>query len=309
MKPLLYGIGLLVAIVIATMPVLAEEVAKPVISVESLYMGLSGGPLRQAKLVTLPKGTLLRAGTVTITEKDLTDELAKAKPGLQDQLKKHQFFLLEELAIEALLCVEARAWATQEKREVKESDEAVIRAYLQSVAGKATVTDDELQAFHAANKDLLGGAAYEAVEMNLRSYLLGRKQQEAVDGHIQRISERVPIEVDATWVSTQAAQSLDNPVDKARRAGKPALVDFGASGCGPCDMMEPILKDLKQSHADQCTVLYVDVREEQVLAARYGVQGIPVQVFFDKDGKEVFRHVGFFPKDSILEKLAELGVK
>jgi len=56
-------------------------------------------------------------------------------------------------------------------------------------------------------------------------------------------------------------------------------------------------------------VLFVHVREEQVLAARYGVQSIPVQVFFDKDGREVFRHVGFFPQEELEKKLAEMGVK
>jgi len=46
-----------------------------------------------------------------------------------------------------------------------------------------------------------------------------------------------------------------------------------------------------------------------VLAARYGIGSIPVQVLFDKDGKERFRHVGFFPQDEIEKKLAEMGVK
>jgi thioredoxin 1 len=45
------------------------------------------------------------------------------------------------------------------------------------------------------------------------------------------------------------------------------------------------------------------------LAARYGIQSIPVQIFFDKDGKEVFRHVGVFPQEEIEKKLAEMGVK
>jgi len=98
-------------------------------------------------------------------------------------------------------------------------------------------------------------------------------------------------------------------VDKARASGKPSMVDFGASGCRPCEMMVPILADLKKKFEGKLNVEFVHVREEQVLAARYAIQAIPVQVFFDKDGKEVFRHVGFFPQAEIEKKLAELGVK
>ncbi len=56
-------------------------------------------------------------------------------------------------------------------------------------------------------------------------------------------------------------------------------------------------------------MLFFHVREEQFLAARYGIQSIPVQVFFDANGKEVSRHTGFFPQAECEKKLAELGVK
>ena len=56
-------------------------------------------------------------------------------------------------------------------------------------------------------------------------------------------------------------------------------------------------------------MLFVHVGQEQILAARYGIQTIPMQVFFDKDGKEVFRHVGFWPQEEIEKKLAEMGVQ
>jgi len=109
-------------------------------------------------------------------------------------------------------------------------------------------------------------------------------------------------------LAKQAVLARDNPVDKARDSGKPSLVDFGATGCGPCDMMTPILENLKVKYEGKLNVLFVHVRERQILGAKYGIQTIPVQVFFDKDGKEVFRHVGFFPQEEIERKLAEMGV-
>jgi thioredoxin 1 len=110
-------------------------------------------------------------------------------------------------------------------------------------------------------------------------------------------------------VKDQATLARDNPVDRARMSGRPSLVDFGATGCRPCDMMAPILADLKKKYHDELNVIFVHVRKEQILAARYGVQGIPEQVFFDRDGKEVFRHTGFFPQDEIEKKLKAMGVR
>jgi thioredoxin 1 len=87
------------------------------------------------------------------------------------------------------------------------------------------------------------------------------------------------------------------------------MVDFGADGCRPCDMLKPILESLKTDYDGKANILFVHVRDEQVLATRYGIDMIPVQIFFDKDGNEVFRHVGFWPKDQIVAKFVEMGVK
>ena len=302
------SISLLLAVCMTALSLQAAEVAVPP-TVESVYLGLSSGTLREAKLVTLPDNVLLRAGTTTITQDQVTAEITTAKPALRAQLTANQFFLLEQLSIQALLLLEARDWAIKMEIPKQEDDMTVIRAYLQSIAENATVSREEMTAFYTANSDMFGDLPFEAVENDLHNYLLDEKKQSIVDAHIRTLGTRVAIEVDAGWTSVQAVQALDNSVDKVRRSGKPAMVDFGASGCGPCDMMAPLLKALQQEYAERCTILYVDVREEQLLAARYGVQAIPEQVFFDKDGKEVFRHTGYYPREQILAKLAELGVE
>lgn len=89
----------------------------------------------------------------------------------------------------------------------------------------------------------------------------------------------------------------------------PSLVAFGAQGCGPCDMMTPILEELRLEYTGRCNILFVSVAELQILAARYYISSIPVQAFFDNSGKEVFRHDGFFSKEQIVTKLAETGVQ
>ena len=97
-------------------------------------------------------------------------------------------------------------------------------------------------------------------------------------------------------------------VDKARLCGKPTMVEFGAAGCVPCDMMQPILDKLRKKFPDKLNVVFVHVGENQLLGARFGVRSIPVQVFYDQKGKEAFRHVGFFAEEKILKQLMELGV-
>jgi len=117
------------------------------------------------------------------------------------------------------------------------------------------------------------------------------------------------IRVNREWVKAQYALAKDNPVDKARRSGKPTMVEFGAKGCVPCDMMQPILDNLKKKFPDRLNVVFVHVGENQVLGARYGIRSIPVQVFFDQNGQEVSRHVGFYAEKEVLKQLAKLGVK
>ena len=87
------------------------------------------------------------------------------------------------------------------------------------------------------------------------------------------------------------------------------MVEFGATGCVPCDMMQPILANLRKKYKDRLNVVFVHVGREQILGARYGIQSIPVQVFFNATGREVFRHVGFYPQAEIEKKLSDMGIR
>ena len=72
--------------------------------------------------------------------------------------------------------------------------------------------------------------------------------------------------------------------------------------------MAPILEELKTKYAGKANVLFIHVQEQPVLAERYGITTIPVQVFFDKDGREVYRNNGVMSREQIETKFAELGV-
>jgi thioredoxin-related protein len=68
------------------------------------------------------------------------------------------------------------------------------------------------------------------------------------------------------------------------------------------------LLDLEKRFSGKMNIVFVHVHHFPFLASRYRINSIPVQVFFDKTGKEVFRHVGFYPQTEIEKKLAEMGV-
>lgn len=277
--------------------------------VKDVYPLLTTGMIMEARLTSLPAGVLLKAGSVEITTKDLDVEVAKAPESVRPQLVKNSFFLLEQVATRSLLNSGVTTWADKNKKKFDDNSPLLLTSYFDLLTDKIATTDAEVQEFYDKNKDMVGGASFEQVKNELKRYILQQKRQEAVDAHITSIGKRTTIDVDKAWVEKQYASAMDNPVNKARMSGKPSLVDFWADGCIPCDMMTPVLGSLTKEYEGKLNVLFVHVRKEQILAARYGIQTIPVQIFFDKDGKEIFRHTGFFPKDQIVAKLIEIGVK
>ena len=88
----------------------------------------------------------------------------------------------------------------------------------------------------------------------------------------------------------------------------PRLVDLGAGKCIPCKQMKPILAELTRDYADQFSVVFIDVWENREEGPKYGIRMIPTQIFYGADGKELFRHEGFYAKKDILAKWRELGV-
>jgi len=88
----------------------------------------------------------------------------------------------------------------------------------------------------------------------------------------------------------------------------PRLVDVGADKCIPCVMMAPILEELKKEYAGVLDVEFVDVWKNPNAAKQYGVRGIPTQIFYDANGKELKRHFGYISKQGVLDEFKKLGI-
>ncbi|MFH0910088.1 MAG: thioredoxin family protein [Planctomycetota bacterium] len=88
----------------------------------------------------------------------------------------------------------------------------------------------------------------------------------------------------------------------------PTLIDLGADLCLPCKMMVPVLHELQKEYAGRMEVVFLDVWENPGVGEKYGVRMIPTQIFYNAEGKELFRHEGFMSKEDILKKWRELEV-
>jgi thioredoxin 1 len=83
---------------------------------------------------------------------------------------------------------------------------------------------------------------------------------------------------------------------------KPVLVDFWAEWCRPCHMIAPVIEEIAQENADTLVVGKVNVDQNQELAVRYGVQGIPFIGLF-QHGQLARQAVGAMPKGALLSAL------
>jgi thioredoxin 1 len=273
-------------------------------SLDAKYPGLCSGALAHAELADLPEGTLLTCGAMKVSKQAVEAEIAKSPEKVRAQLKKSALFLLERTATRRLLLS-----VTKSDGKAGADENAAIGAYLEGTVAKVAATEAEAKDFFKKNPTYFSGAPFSKVRKPILDYLTKQKRQTAVAEHIRTLGKRMPIKVSASWVKEQAPLMRDNAVDRVRLSGMPSMVDFGRHGCRPCDMMAPILKTLKGKYKGRANILFVHVEEEQILASRYGVSSIPCQVFFNKTGREVYRHTGFLAQEKIEKRLAGLGAK
>jgi thioredoxin 1 len=113
-------------------------------------------------------------------------------------------------------------------------------------------------------------------------------------------------EARAVGDTAQASSTLE------RKVARPLVtfVELGSVRCIPCKKMQPIMKEIEQEYAGSVKVVFYDVWTEagKPYSKTYGIRVIPTQVFLDKDGKEYFRHEGYFPKDELVKVLKQKGV-
>jgi len=275
-------------------------------TVEYKYPGLAAGILKSARLDKLGSGKLLTADGFEILQTWVGETINAIPAEMREEAAGSLFFLLEQEVTRRVVLRDANN-AGISMKDVTEDE--VIRLYLSQKVAGITVSDGEAQSFYDANREMVGGLPFDQVKGSIQDFLVQQKQQEAVIDYVKNLENLKDFRVNAEWVKNQNVLERDNPVDRARRSGKPTMVEFGAAGCVPCDMMQPILDKLKKTYGKRLNVVFVNVQENQILGARFGIRSIPVQVFYDRFGRETFRHVGFFAEAEVNKELVKLGLE
>ena len=90
-------------------------------------------------------------------------------------------------------------------------------------------------------------------------------------------------------------------------AGKPVVLDFFATWCGPCKVLSPRLDKLAGEFGGQIKFVSVNIDQSPTLATRFNVQGIPTLLFFGKDGKVADSSVGLISAEELRTKLKALA--
>jgi thioredoxin 1 len=88
------------------------------------------------------------------------------------------------------------------------------------------------------------------------------------------------------------------------QSDKPVLVDFFATWCGPCQMLAPILKEVKANLGERISIIKIDVDKNQAVAAQYQVRGVPTMILF-QNGKQLWRQSGVLSKEDIIKIIVE----
>jgi thioredoxin 1 len=99
-----------------------------------------------------------------------------------------------------------------------------------------------------------------------------------------------------------------NSQSEQKVQAKVTFIELGSVNCIPCKQMQPVMKSIEEKYKGQVKVVFHDVWKDKKPAQEYGIKLIPTQVFLDENGKEFFRHEGFYPEEEIDKLLQSKGI-
>ena len=267
------------------------------------YPDFADGILKSARLIKMDRGLLLQTDGFKIQDSFMKEVFGQTTPEIRKELERNLLFLLDQEVIRKLIKQDAESMGITKDA----MDEKMLQTYFDRVAQNVTVTEKATKVFYDENREMVGGMPFEQVKESIKGLLLQQKKQAALERHIQNLAQKSHMRINRAWVKKQVALARDNPLDRARLSGKATMVQFSASGCAPCEMMKPIVSKLQKKYAETINVISIPVRENQMLAKRFNVRAVPVQVFFDKEGKKVHHHMGFMAEADIISQLKKMG--
>ena len=94
-------------------------------------------------------------------------------------------------------------------------------------------------------------------------------------------------------------------------SAKVTFIELGSVNCIPCKKMAAVMKSIEYKFGNQVKVIFYDIwkADQKKYAKQYNVSIIPTQVFLDQNGKEFFRHQGYYAEAEIEKLLKKRGIK
>ncbi|MFO7650635.1 MAG: thioredoxin family protein [bacterium] len=117
--------------------------------------------------------------------------------------------------------------------------------------------------------------------------------------------EPTPVETAATAAAKPAEPVAEKPVERPKEL--PKMWDFGSENCIPCKEMLHILTPMMAEYKGRVDIRIINVYEDRERTQQFRIVTIPTQVFISPEGKELYRHIGVYPADSIVARFREFG--
>ncbi len=255
-----------------------------------------------------------------ITLLQFNKALEKVESPMKEMFREDPQQFLEGIIMQTILLQEAkkegltpplRTYKDTDKEALSPEEALIVELMKKKFSTPPVVTKEEIKALYPIVKDRLGGQPLEKVSPFLEELIRQAKQEEEMKRFIGQLRTSAQVEVDQIRLQKIAIKPPESDTEeefkKALASGKPLLVDFGANTCLPCRQLRPILKELEREFAGKAEILVIDVYKYQGLAREYKIIALPTLVFFDANGKEVFRQPGVMSKEQIAGKLKEMG--
>ena len=111
----------------------------------------------------------------------------------------------------------------------------------------------------------------------------------------------------ALLVGTDMGRAQDSPLPEIPVKGTVTMLNIGLDICISCQRMSTIIGELKRDYQGKAAIIYLDISKHEGLGEKYKVRAVPTQIFYDKNGKEHYKHDGYLSKKRCVEYLEKLS--
>lgn len=109
--------------------------------------------------------------------------------------------------------------------------------------------------------------------------------------------------------NASASEEHENFLKNLPVKGMVTMIDLGKKTCTQCKMMAPILEKLEKEYKGKAAIVFINLLEDPEQQYIFKLKALPTQIFFNPEGKEVYRHTGFMSEKAITAQLIKMGVE